>query len=100
MNVPFVGEYFTRVVLVPHVLPASQADDFHHPENYPDWEAKYQDQLQYTGFTRAILSSIRNLPAFNSLAEYKQVMRSRIPFQAIWGQEDQTIAYSEIGRFC
>lgn len=96
INVPFVGEYFARVVLIPHILPASQVDDFHHPENYPDWEDKYRDQLQYTGFTQAILSSLRNLPAFNSLTEYEQVLVNQIPFQVIWGQEDQTIAYSDI----
>ena len=99
MGLSLIGEYITRVVLVPHVLPASQADDLHHPENHPDWELRYRDQLRYRGFTRAILSSIRNLPAMQPMQEYRAVAAAGIPIQLFWGRHDQTIPYMDIEFF-
>ena len=99
MGLSLIGEYITRVVLVPHILPASQADDLHHPENHPDWELRYRDQLQYKGFTRAILSSIRHLPDMQPMAEYTAVADADIPIQLIWGRHDQTIPFDDIERF-
>jgi len=99
MGLSLIGEYITRVVLVPHILPASQADDLHHPENHPDWELRYRDQLQYKGFTRAILSSIRHLPDMRPMEEYAAVADTGIPIQLIWGRHDQTIPFDDIERF-
>jgi pimeloyl-ACP methyl ester carboxylesterase len=99
MGLSLIGEYITRVVLVPHILPASQADDLHHPENYPDWEQRYRDQLRYKGFTRAILSSIRHLPQMRPMQEYRAVAAVGIPIQLIWGRHDQTIPYADIESF-
>ena len=99
MGLSLIGEYITRVVLVPHILPASQADDLHHPENHPDWELRYREQLQYRGFTRAILSSIRHLPDIQPMVEYKAVADAGIPIQLIWGRHDQTIPYRDIEFF-
>jgi len=99
MGLSLIGEYITRVVLVPHILPASQADDLHHPENHPDWELRYREQLQYRGFTRAILSSIRHLPDMQPMAEYMAVADAGIPIQLIWGRHDRTIPYSDIEFF-
>ena len=96
MGISLIGEYFARVALVPHILPASQPKDFHHPENFPDFEERYREQLQYKGFTRAILSSIRHLPGLDPLAEYQAAEEKGIPIQLIWGRHDQTIPYSDI----
>jgi len=99
MGISLVGEYITRVALVPHILPASQADDLHHPEIHPDWELRYRDQLRYKGFTRAILSSIRNLPDMQPMQEYRAAADTGIPIQIIWGRHDQTIPYADIESF-
>ncbi len=96
MGFSLIGEYITRVVLVPHILPASQADDLHHPENYPDWELRYRDQIRYKGFTRAILSAIRHLPQMRPMREYIAVSEAGIPIQLIWGRHDQTIPFADI----
>jgi len=99
MGLSLIGEYITRVVLVPHILPASQANDLHHPENHPDWELRYRDQLKYKGFTNAILSSIRHLPDLQPMAEYIAVADAEIPIQLVWGRHDQTIPYRDIEFF-
>jgi pimeloyl-ACP methyl ester carboxylesterase len=99
LNLPLVGEFIARVVLIPYILPGSQVNDFHHPEDFPDWEEKYRVQIQYKGFRRAILSSIRNLVEIQPLDEYKAAAEHDIPFLLIWGREDQTIPYSDIEVF-
>jgi len=96
MGISLIGEYFARVALVPHILPTSQPKDLHRPENFPEFEERYREQLQYKGFTRAILSSIRHLPHLNPLAEYQAAAGKGIPIQVIWGRHDQTIPYSDI----
>lgn len=99
MGLSLIGEYITRVVLVPHILPGSQVDDFHHPENFADWETRYREQLQYRGFTRAILSSIRHLPEMEPLKEYLAADAAGLPIQIIWGRHDQTIPFADIEKF-
>jgi pimeloyl-ACP methyl ester carboxylesterase len=99
MNIPLVGEYITRVILIPFVLPRSQVNDFFNPERFPNWEGKYREQMQYIGFRRAILSSIRNLVDINPLTEYLAVDKKGIPILLLWGRNDQTISYDEINTF-
>ena len=96
MNVPLLGDYFARVILIPHILPKLQAGDFYQPDNFPAWENKFRDQMQYEGFAGAMLSSIRGLPSIDPLVEYKNISRNQFPFLLIWGREDQSIPYNDI----
>ena len=96
MNVPLLGEWIVGVYLVPFHLPQSQLDDFYHPQDFPGWEEKYREQLQYKGFKNAILSTIRNLVTFNPLEVYESLNKSGLPTFLIWGKEDQSVSYAAI----
>jgi pimeloyl-ACP methyl ester carboxylesterase len=96
MNVPLVGEYFMAVYVAPVMLPKSQPKDFYHPERFPDWEDRYRVQMQYTGFKRAILSTIRNMVGMDALGEYKKLGSKGYPVTLFWGQEDQTVSSADI----
>ena len=96
MNVPLLGEWIVGVYLVPFHLPQSQLDDFNQPQDFPGWEEKYREQLQYTGFKNAILSTIRNLVKFNPLDEYDSLHKSGLPTLLVWGREDQSVSYAAI----
>ena len=96
MNVPFVGEYFMAVYVAPVMLPRSQSDDFYQPERFPDWEDRYRVQMQYTGFKRAILSTIRNMVGMDALREYRKLESGNYPIALFWGQEDQTVSSADI----
>ena len=91
LNIPLVGEYLMAVYLAPIMLPKSQAADFYRPERFPGWEDKYRVQMQYTGFRRAILSTIRNMVKVDAIAEYETLGKQGYPMMLLWGQEDQTI---------
>ena len=96
MNVPLLGEWIVGVYLVPFHLPQSQLDDFYQPQDFPGWEEKYREQLQYKGFKNAILSTIRNLVKFNPLDEYDSLHKSGLPTLLVWGKEDQSVSYAAI----
>ncbi len=96
MNLPLVGEYIMSVYMTPYMLPKSQPNDFYRPERFPDWEAKYRDQMGYVGFKRAILSSIRDMVGLYPLVDYRALGKRDLPAMLIWGEEDRTISAAEI----
>ncbi len=96
MNIPGVGEIIMGVYIVPIMLPETQASDFYQPENFPNWEHKYRDQMQYRGFRRALLSSTREMIADDPIAEYGTLGKGGFPVVLFWGREDQTITSADI----
>jgi pimeloyl-ACP methyl ester carboxylesterase len=96
MNVPLVGEYFMMVIMEPFILPRMQPGDFYRPELYPEWEARYKEQLKFKGTGRALLSTIRSLVELQPEAIYQKLAESRLPVLIIRGEEDQTISESDM----
>ena len=47
--------------------------------------------MQYQGFRRAILSTIRQLVETDTLGQYKILGQSGLPIQVFWGRDDATI---------
>ncbi|MCD6426048.1 MAG: alpha/beta hydrolase [Anaerolineales bacterium] len=96
LNLPGIGEYVMSAVMEPIILPKLQLDDFAHPENFPDWEAKYRVQMQFKGTGRALLSTIRELVKLNPEVEYQALQRTDLPVMLIWGEGDQSIGFDQI----
>lgn len=96
MNVPLLGEWVMKVYMVPFYLPQSQGADAYDPTLLPDWESRYRQQMDYIGFRRALLSTIRHLPQMNALNEFQQLSTSNIPVFLIWGEEDQSVTSEAI----
>lgn len=90
LNLPVIGEYMANVYLVPQ-LAAGQASDFQDKDRFPDWESRFREQMQYRGFRRAILSTVREWPGADVLGEYEKLGKSGTPVQVFWGREDQTV---------
>jgi len=96
LNLPGIGEYVMSAVMEPIILPKLQPDDFAHPENFPNWEAKYRVQMQFKGTGRALLSTIRELVKLNPEVEYQALQRTGLPVKLIWGEGDQSIGFDQI----
>lgn len=90
LGIPLAGDYVGRVFVVPFIAKA-QTQDFKHPERFSDYDRTYRLQMRYKGFSRAILSTIRNLPSWNAVEDLKRVSQTKIPVLLIWGEEDKTI---------
>lgn len=83
LALPMIGEYFAGVYLMPQ-LAAGQAGDFQDKDQFSDWEDRFIEQMQYHGFRAAILSTIRNFPAFDTLSEYQDLGEKDLPVQLSW----------------
>jgi pimeloyl-ACP methyl ester carboxylesterase len=93
LKIPLLGESMMNKY-GEQMLVAGLMDDFRHPENHPDYTAKYVEQLKYRGFKQAILSTIRNNVTSGSAQAYRQVGQQDRDILLIWGQEDRIIPFS------
>ena len=73
----------------------SQLDDFFHPERFPDWPARYREQLRYKGFRRARLSEFVTNAGVNQGEQLKRVGEHPRSILVIWGKQDRTVAFEE-----
>lgn len=67
--------------------------DFYDPEMVGLFLDKYKVQMQYKGFKRAILSSIRNNMLGSFIEAYKSVGKSDKPVLLFWGRNDMTVPF-------
>lgn len=92
LRTPLVGEYINRVQIAP-TLVAAQQEDFLHPERYPTYFIRYQQQMQYRGFLRALLSTARYYLTRDDRQEFSQVGKSHKPVLLIWGKADKDVPF-------
>jgi pimeloyl-ACP methyl ester carboxylesterase len=90
LNLPVIGEYMANVYLIPQ-LATGQASDFADQDRFPAWESRFREQMQYHGFRRAILSTVREWPGADILGQYEELGKSGTPVRVYWGREDQTV---------
>jgi pimeloyl-ACP methyl ester carboxylesterase len=90
LSTPLVGEYVMAVYIAP-TLAEGQRDDFQHPERFPDYFPKYQAQMRYKGFRRALLSTLRYYFQQDLRSEYQRVGQNHKPVLAVWGKEDRDV---------
>jgi pimeloyl-ACP methyl ester carboxylesterase len=96
LNIPFFGEMLMAFYLEPFVLPKSQLLDFYQPEKFPNWENRYRHQMRHKGFSRAILSTFRNIRKMATESEYQAIGKTGVPVLGIWGEQDQTISREDM----
>jgi pimeloyl-ACP methyl ester carboxylesterase len=94
LQTPIIGEWLNRVWLLPK-LAASQMSDFVHPERHAGWSERFEPQMRYDGFGRAILSTLRHVMTQDSLGDFATVGRSDIPSLLIWGRQDSVVPFAD-----
>jgi len=93
LRAPVLGEYNMAVSLAPG-LPHGQWKDFLYPERYPHYLDPYHEQMQYHGFRRAILRTLRNYVAKDSTGEYPKLGASGKPVLLVWGKQDKDVPFA------
>jgi pimeloyl-ACP methyl ester carboxylesterase len=74
-------------------LMKAAAKDFFDPEWVAHFQSQYRVQMQYQGFKRAVLSTLRN-GMLNSFIEiYKSLGRMDKPVLLFWGRNDITVPF-------
>ena len=90
-KLPLVGPALWQSLAVPGMADG-QLSDFVEPKKWPDWASKYRVQMQYRGFGRALLSTLREAEGQNLDSVYARVGALGTRTLLIWGVEDSTVA--------
>ena len=69
------------------------ASDLFTPELVQEFQEKYKVQMQYQGFKRAILSTMRNGMLDSFIETYKRVGKLKKPTLLFWGKQDATVPF-------
>jgi pimeloyl-ACP methyl ester carboxylesterase len=93
-DLPPVWNYLTAL-LDERDWAEGQFGDFLHPERFPDWAARYRDQMQYKGFRRARLSEIVTNSNIDQTDQLQRVGQHVRPVLVIWGKQDNTVPFEE-----
>jgi pimeloyl-ACP methyl ester carboxylesterase len=89
----WLGEYLNRVWFVPGLLD-DQTSDFYKPSAMPaDYQKNFMEQMNYRGFSTAVLSTIRNFIAVDPRPAFVKLGSSGKPVLLMWGKQDKTLAY-------
>jgi pimeloyl-ACP methyl ester carboxylesterase len=92
LRIPGVGEFL--MTLGAPAMARGQLDDFLHPERYPDWVARYEVQMQYKGFRRSMLETMRGDVFKRPVTSFTALARSRLPVLLLWGKADRTVPFA------
>jgi pimeloyl-ACP methyl ester carboxylesterase len=71
----------------------SASKDFYDPKLVDQFIEKFRVQMQYKGFKRALLSSIRNNMLNSFVKSYERVGSMDLPVQMYWGRDDATVPF-------
>jgi len=93
LRIPGVGEYAMTALAAPSMA-SGQLSDFLHPERYPNWVPRYEEQMQYKGFLHSLLATQRADVFTRPASSFTTLARSGIPILIIWGRQDHTVPFS------
>ncbi len=94
LGMPLIGEYLFCVYVVPGYV-TGHKNDPSKGNHFAHWGDQYKEQMQYKGFRKAILSSLRYMTKHPFVQEYQKLSTIKLPKLLIWGSEDKTIPISE-----
>ena len=92
-DLPGVGPILWQAYVVP-TMADGQMTDFAHPERFPNWVARYRDQMQYRGFGRALLASRRGSAGVQLDSMYRALASAGVPVLLLWGTQDKTVPFA------
>ncbi len=73
----------------------SLATDFYDPSQVESFRERFRVQMQFRGFKRAILSTLRNKTVNGFPEIYKRLGQLSMPVLLLWGREDQTLPIAQ-----
>lgn len=91
-RIPIVSDAILGVIGTDFLV-KSAADDFFDPQLVAHFQARYKMQMQYKGFGRAILSTIRHHMLGSFIEVYRLLGGMRKPVLLFWGRDDRTVPF-------
>nr|BAM62578.1 alpha/beta hydrolase [uncultured microorganism] len=75
------------------VLVSNLSDFFYGDRRYVDLKQEFLNQMQYVGFKKALLSTLRSGVATGAVEAYARVGKRGCPVMLIWGREDRVVPF-------
>jgi len=91
-RLPIIGDYLMRSFGGVN-LKAALMKAFYNQDKAEAFWPSYLEQMQYKGFSRSILSTLRNYPVGSMYEIYESVGTKNIPTLLLWGKEDLIIPF-------
>ena len=96
VTLPGIGDYLFATYIAP-VYMAGDMSDFADPNHADRWSERYLDEMQYTGFRAALLSTLRSMQG-DPFEEYRKLSGSGRPVLLVWGDEDRTVPFENTAK--
>ena len=87
---PGVSELILSLLGTENIV-QSLASDFYDPAQVERFRERYRAQMQFHGFKRAIVSTLRNKTVNGFPGIYRRLGQLSIPVLLLWGREDHTL---------
>ncbi len=91
---PGIGELI-MALLGTGALARGVASDFYEPSAIAAFQARYQTQMQYRGFKRAVLSTLRSNMLGEFSGVYQDLAKLDTPLMLLWGEDDLTVPFRQ-----
>ena len=91
IGMPVIGNWVWQTMRAPDAA-KGQPSDFLHPEQFPGWIERYEPQMRYRGFGRALRRSAVFTSTVNFADHYSAVGRTGVPTLLVWGKQDSTVS--------
>jgi pimeloyl-ACP methyl ester carboxylesterase len=88
--IPGISELILSLVGTEKMI-QSLASDFYDPAQVERFRAQYRVQMQFRGFKRAIVSTLRNKTVDGSPVIYERLGLLSMPVLMLWGRQDRTL---------
>ena len=92
MTLPIVAEAILSLVPAETLIKSGSKDIFD-PAHVKHFMSQFRVQLEYKGFRRAILSTIRNGILGSSIHIYERLGKMDKKVMLLWGHEDMTVPF-------
>lgn len=97
LTMPIVGRWLGYSFFIPS-LPQHQSNDLVHPERFPQWQSQFEQQMQYSGFRRAIINTARDLISKDPGEDFRSVGQTKLRKLVLWGKNDKVIPIEDAQR--
>jgi pimeloyl-ACP methyl ester carboxylesterase len=98
-KLPWIGELALALFGSATMLKGIAGDVFT-PKLVAQFQERYKVQMQYTGFKRAILSTMRNRMLESFCETYERVGGLKKPTLLFWGMQDKTVPFKDSRILC
>lgn len=94
IKLPGVGEWLMKAIGDPVLVGGVTSRITDDPEMLASFRRQYVEQMKYSGYKRALLSTLRHNPLLNLAPVYERVGETGRPGLLFWGTDDHVVPFA------